>query len=206
MERADRQGPADPERQRPPDGARFEALFADVAPALYAWAELRIRAPLRARLEPQDLVQEVWLRGRKSFAGFDERGVGFRAWAFRIGKNILMEALRASRSDPSPQPGWSSATGTLSLDGIPESVTSFTQRLTREDSMREFLAQAQALDDIDRMLLIHCGLEDEACSQAAVKLGLSPDAAIKRWQRLKAKLRELPWSRGLLGQDAKPAS
>src|SRR6267142_2116773 len=136
---SDRRRPTDPDGPSIPQSARFEELYADVAPALYAWAELRIRPSLRARLEPHDLVQEVWLRGRKSFAGFEERGIGFRAWAFRIGKNILMEALRASRTDPSPQPGWSSPTGTLTLDGIPENVTSFTQRLAREESVREFL-------------------------------------------------------------------
>jgi len=183
------------------ENLRFEELYADVAPALYAWAELRIRPALRARLEPQDLVQEVWLRGRKNFSGFDERGVGFRAWAFRIGKNILMEALRSSRNDPTPHPGWSSGTGTLALDGIPENVTSFTQRLAREESLREFLAQAGALEETDRMLLIHCGLEQEACAMAAPKLGLSADAAIKRWQRLKTKLRELSWSRALLAPE-----
>jgi RNA polymerase sigma factor (sigma-70 family) len=181
--------------------ASFDALYAEVAPSLYAWAELRIRPSLRARLEPNDLVQEVWLRGRRSFDGFERRGVGFRSWAFRIGKHVLMEALRASRNDPTPLPGWSSATGNLALDGIPESVTSFTQRLSREDSVREFLAQAEALEETDRMLLIHCGLEDETCAQAATKLGLSEEAAMKRWQRLRAKLREMPWSRELLGPE-----
>src|SRR5262249_18299145 len=141
---------------------------------------------------PQDLVQEVWLRGQDGFARFDEDALSFRAWAFRIGKNVLMEALRAAREAPLRQPAQATSAST-SIDGIPQSVTSFTQQLAREDSLRAFLAHAQALDETDRMLLIHCGLEDEACAAAAVKLGLSEDAAIKRWQRLKAKLRELPW-------------
>ncbi len=188
------------------DAERFDVLYADVAPALYAWAELRIRPSLRARLEPQDLVQEVWLRGRKNFATFDERGVSFRAWAFRIGKNILMEVLRALRSDPGLHTGGSSESRMRPLEGIPESVTSFTQRLAREDSVRAFLAQAEALDETDRMLLIHCGLEEESCAKAAVMLGLSEDAAIKRWQRLKTRLRALPWSRALLGAEPEDLS
>jgi RNA polymerase sigma factor (sigma-70 family) len=196
-----RHDPSDVERTAHEENSKFEVLYADVAPALYAWAELRIRPSLRAQLEPQDLVQEIWLRGRRSFGSFDARGVGFRPWAFRIGKNILMEALRASRSDASPQVGGSPTKSVLALDRIPESVTSFTQRLAREDSMRAFLAEAQALDESDRMLLVHCGLEAESCAEAAVKLGLSEDAAIKRWQRLKARLRELPWSRRWLGLD-----
>jgi RNA polymerase sigma factor (sigma-70 family) len=198
----EREVPSDGEEGPPAEGARFDALYADVAPALYAWAELRIRPSMRAELEPQDLVQEIWLRGRKSFGGLDERGVGFRPWAFRIGKNILMEALRATRGSASPRVEGSPTRSALALDRIPESVTSFTQRLAREDSLRAFLAEAQALDETDRMLLVHCGLESETCADAAVKLGLSEDAAIKRWQRLKAKLRELPWSRRWLGLEA----
>jgi len=189
------------ERDVPSSSERFEALYAEIAPALFAWAELRIRPSLRSRLDPQDLLQEVWLRGRTAFAEFEERGSGVRPWVFRIAKNVLMEALRASRSDPRPSLSGAGASGRLPLERIPESVTSFTQRLAREDSVRAFLAHAQALEETDRMLLVHCGLEEETCARAAALLGLSEDAAIKRWQRLKARLREAPWSRTLLGAD-----
>ena len=197
--RDDRRGDPDDGDARggPRDGdGRFEELYAEAAPALYAWAELRIRPPLRARLDPQDLLQEVWLRARRAFAGFDPR-TSFRAWAFRIGKNVLLEALRASQreraADPTPQGPL------LALDGIPQSVTSITQRIAREDSVRSFLEHARALDEVDRMLLVRCGLEQETCARAAVELGLGEDAAIKRWQRLRARLREAPWAKALLG-------
>ena len=180
----------------------FEKAYAEVAPALYAWAELRIRPSLRARLEPQDLLQEVWLRGKKSYPRFDARTSSFRAWAFRIGKNVLMEALRAVRQEALNAPGLSPTHRMLALEGVPQNVTSFTQRLANEESIREFLRHAEGLEESDRMLLIHCGLEDETCAEAAPKLGLSEDAAIKRWQRLKVKLRERPWSRSLLGVQA----
>lgn len=194
--------PAAANRSERPTHAPFEKSYADVAPAIYAWAELRIRPTMRARLDPQDLVQEVWLRGQKSYARFDARETSFRAWAFKIGKNILLEAIRASRSESSAHSVGSANTRMLSLDSVPQSVTSFTQRLSREDSVQAFLQHAAELDEPDRMLLIHCGLEDESCGEAAVKLGLSEDAAIKRWQRLKAKLRERPWSRAFLGLEA----
>lgn len=196
--------PDDAERSDGSASAAFEAAYAEVAPALYAWAELRIRPTLRARLEPQDLLQEVWLRGKKSFVRFDPRSSSFRAWAFRIGKNVLMEAIRAVRHEALTTPGLSPTNRMLALEGVPQNVTSFTQRLANEDSIREFLRHAEALDEPDRMLLIHCGLEDETCAEAAPKLGLSEDAAIKRWQRLKSKLREKPWSRSLLGVQAEP--
>ncbi len=198
MNTEDRSDPAGAgERARPAD-AGFQEQYAAVAPALYAWAELRVRPSLRTRLEAQDLLQEVWLRGMKGFARFDPRSTTFRAWAFRIGKNVLLEAVRASRNEALVQAGWSASTGTLSLQGIPEDVTSFTQRLAREDSVRAFLEHASKLEETDRMLLVHCGLEGQTCAEAAVKLDLSLPAATKRWQRLKARLRESPWSRTFL--------
>jgi RNA polymerase sigma factor (sigma-70 family) len=180
----------------------FEKAYAEVAPALYAWAELRIRPSMRLRLEPADLLQEVWLRGKKAYPRFDGSSSSFRAWAFRIGKNVLMEAIRAIRHEALSMPGLSPTNRMLALEGVPQNVTSFTQRLANEESIREFLKHAEDLEESDRMLLIHCGLEDETCAEAAPKLGLSEDAAIKRWQRLKAKLREKPWSRSLLGIQA----
>ena len=179
--------------------ADFERAYTEVAPALYAWAELRIRPTMRARLDPQDLLQEVWLRGQRSYARLDERETSFRAWIFKIGKNVMLEAVRALRTEHAAQPGWSPTTKMVALDGVPQSVTSFTQRLAREDTVREFLANAGELDEEERMLLVHCGLEAETCAEAAVKLGLSEDAAIKRWQRLKARLRERPWAQEFVG-------
>lgn len=179
--------------------ARFERLYADVAPALYAWAELRIRPRMRVRLDPQDLVQEVWLRGLKNLSRFDDTQTTFRAWIFKIGKNVLLEAIRALQSDADANAMGVATAKLLALDGVPQSVTSFTQRLASADSVREFLDHARELDEQDRMLLIHCGLEEETCADAAVKLGLSEDAAIKRWQRLKARLRERPWAQEFVG-------
>jgi len=194
---------AEPEKHSAPT---FEKAYAEVAPALFAWAELRIRPSMRLRLEPADLLQEVWLRGKKAYPRFDTASGSFRAWAFRIGKNVLMEAIRSIRHEALSMPGLSPTNRMLALEGVPQNVTSFTQRLANEDSIREFLKHADGLDESDRMLLIHCGLEDETCAEAAPKLGLSEDAAIKRWQRLKAKLREKPWSRSLLGIQATSSS
>ena len=45
---------------------------------------------------------------------------------------------------------------------------------------------------------MHCGLEDMPCTLAAVRLGLGVEAVTKRWQRLRARLRE-GGAAGLLG-------
>jgi DNA-directed RNA polymerase specialized sigma24 family protein len=110
----------------------------------------------------------------------------------------MLEAVRALRTERAATPGGSPSGKWLALQGVPQSVTSFTQRLARDDAVRAFLRAAQALEETDRMLLVHCGLEDETAAEAATKLGLAEEAARKRWQRLRARLREAPFAQGLL--------
>src|SRR5690242_3121658 len=107
---------SDPSSSDGTRGAEFERAFAEAAPALYAWAELRIRPSMRARLDPQDLVQEVWLRGARSHARFDASASSFRAWIFKIGKHVMLEAVRAVRTENAAQPGWSPTTKMAALD------------------------------------------------------------------------------------------
>jgi DNA-directed RNA polymerase specialized sigma24 family protein len=153
---------------------------------------LRIRPSMRARLEPADLLQEVWFARQEGVSALRRRDQQLSRVAFRIGQEraVGVDPRAAARSVVDA--GMSPTTRMLALEGVPQNVTSFTQRLANEESIREFLKHAEDLDENDRMLLIHCGLEDETCAEAAPKLGLSRTPAIKRWQRLKAKLRDKP--------------
>ena len=53
------------------DAPSFEALYARLAPALLAWVRLRMLAPLRAHMDEQDVMAEVWLRALKAFSAYD---------------------------------------------------------------------------------------------------------------------------------------
>ena len=62
-----------------------------------------------------------------------------------------------------------------------------------------FLERVQALGEDELALLNACGLEGLNSVEAGLRLGISADAAKKRWQRLRGEIvsRDLP--RGLLG-------
>ena len=49
-------------------------------------------------------------------------------------------------------------------------------------------------DPVDRMLLVHCGMEGSECSFVATRIGITADAATKRWQRLRARLGQQPFA------------
>lgn len=179
------------------DLEQFELLYERLAPALYAWAELR----LPTTLEASDLIGEVWLRATRRVAEFDPTRSPFRAWVFGIAKNVLLQCLRQQYRDPAIL-GSRADSLCPELEEVPEAVTSLSSRIAREESLANFLGRVGLLDSQDRELVVFCGLEGLSCGEAATRLGLSREAALKRWQRLRAELRTTSWVEGLLVEES----
>ncbi len=77
------------------DRARFAEQAMQYAPQLYS-AALRMT---RNRADAEDLVQETFLRGYRSFHTFEE-GSNLRAWLFRILTNSFINSYRAKQRRP----------------------------------------------------------------------------------------------------------
>ncbi len=174
------------------DRERFAELCGRIAPAVYAWAALRIPAALRSRLDPEDVVQEVWVRALERFSTYASQTGSFRAWTFGIARHVLLKALRTLREQVEGGGG-----GVLSQDLVPDDVTSASRRLARSEEVQQFLAAAEALEPSERTLLLEHGLEGRSLVELAPGLGLSPEATKKRWQRLRQKLVRTPAQEGL---------
>lgn len=180
------------------DLARFEELYARVAPSLFAWISLRLGAEVRRRLEPEEVAQETWCRALELFGNFDPERSSFRAWLHGIAKNVLFECLRRlRRAEPRPH-------GALQASSIisarPDSATNVTRRVARDDALQRFLDRVGLMGEEDRQLVIHCGLEGLNSEEAAERMGLKPATVAKRWQRLRAELQE----RGVAGDLLAP--
>ncbi|HYC78561.1 MAG TPA: sigma-70 family RNA polymerase sigma factor [Planctomycetota bacterium] len=172
------------------DSGSFGALYAEVAPTLAAWADLRTRGALRAYLEPADLVQEVVCRAFQKFPTFDPARGAFRRWIFGVANNILRETLAAAARPGAAAVRLEVSSGDL-LDQLPDDVTSVSRRVARDEGFRAFVAKLKDLDDDERRLLIHRGLEGMDHAEVSAVLGISRDAAEKRWQRLLRRLEEM---------------
>ena len=166
----------------------FGELYARVAPSLYAWASLHLREPLRRRLDPEDLLQEVCCRAYDGFATYDAERAGFRAWIFGIARNVLRHALRqlgrsgaAEGGGDAPLSSWSE---------VPDTATSITRRVARQEELTRFLERVQRLPEADRMLLMFRGLEGLSHREVGAMLGVEEKTAAKRWDRLCERLRE----------------
>lgn len=166
------------------DEARFTELYSRVAPAVFAWARLRI-GPAVGRLDPEDVVQEVWCRAVLRFREFDPERAPFRNWVFGVANVVLLESfrrLRAAASDPGETSRF--------LDKVPDTATSISRRVARDEVYRSMVERLAQLEEDDRALVIYCGLEGLSYEEAAPLLRISAHAIAKRWQRLRARLRE----------------
>ena len=173
------------------DATGFANLYEHIAPAVFTWASLRIRPEQSAILDPGDLVQEVWLRAWRQINEFDADRIPFRFWIFRIAKNVLLEAARqAQRPDRKRSFAGSDEGGADALDRVADSITGVSRRIARDEGIAHFRSVVQQLPEEDRKLVVHCGLEGLALREVGERLGISEDAATKRWQRLRARLRE----------------
>lgn len=182
-----------------PSPEAFVREYEAAAPAIYAWARLHIHPPLRRRIDPEDLLQEVSFRAFRRFDKFDPERGNFRQWLFGIAHHVLKEALRGLRSRGESVFGGVTGNSAPGLDGFPAEATNVSTRCARDEGFCIFLDRLDSLEDEDRRLVIYRGLERMPHQQVAEVLGIKSDAAEKRWQRLRKKLESEGMPDGLVG-------
>jgi RNA polymerase sigma-70 factor (ECF subfamily) len=164
----------------------FDGLFERSSPTLFAWASLRVGATLRGRVDAEDIVQEVWVRARANFTSFDSRRDSFRPWLLGIARNVVLQAIEHhEREFRAPLGGDGSR---FNFSRVPDEATAVSRRVARDEGLRKLLAWIEALPSDERMLVVLCGIEGKTCASAGQRLGVSNEAATKRWQRLRARL------------------
>ena len=70
--------------------ARFAELYEQNFERVYAFVARRVRD----RAEAEDVVSDVFTKALKGIDGYEERGVPFVAWLYRIAANVLHDRAR----------------------------------------------------------------------------------------------------------------
>ena len=181
-----------------PQSLELQETCAALSPALYAWARLRLRALGAPAILPDDVVQETWVRALTlTQAGAPVSAQSLRAWVFGIAQNVLFEQARALTRGERLAASRSDASASEVLERLEDTVTSLCTRLSRDETIERFFALAESLDETDRALLVRCGFEGVSATDAARRLDLEPATAIKRWQRVRERLRSTDFARKL---------
>ncbi len=169
-------------------------------PQLLAWFAAQIRASRAFGAEPLDCVNEVWMRALARFNTLDPDAGNIRGWLFGIARNVLNEhryrAMRRNASSTDDQ------TVERALSAVEDSITRVSEVLARSEQHQILTKLLDTLDTEDTLLITWHGLEGRPLGEVAVQLGITRDAAAKRWQRLLKELRERGHGLGLFEPES----
>ena len=77
------------------DEAAFVSLYRTYAPAVYRFCLARVGLPEDA----EDLLQQTFLRVVEALPRYEDRGVPFGAWLFRIARSVTVDQHRRRRDE-----------------------------------------------------------------------------------------------------------
>jgi RNA polymerase sigma-70 factor (ECF subfamily) len=85
------------QRAKAGDTTAFAELYETHAPRLYRYFLPRVRGHAQTA---EDLTEEVFVRVLERFNQYEDRGLPFAAWLFRIAHNLLIDSRRRAQSQP----------------------------------------------------------------------------------------------------------
>jgi RNA polymerase sigma-70 factor (ECF subfamily) len=167
------------------DHEAFAALHRRLWPRLYLWCTLRVPRALWHRLDPEDVLQEAWLRAVVALPRYEPQRAGFRTWLFAIAANVLAEQLRRLHVRDREGPA-----ADESMASIPADVTSVVRQVVRSEELKRFGRELEALPGDDRQIMVLRGLEGLPHAEVGARLRITAAAAEIRWRRLLERFRE----------------
>ena len=160
------------------DPAEFASIYRAYLDRVYRYLRLRVGDDESAA----DLTQQVFLKAMRSLPSYQERGLPFAAWLFRIARNQAVDAARSRRDVVSldllpdiPSPSGSSD---------PESAAIRREALGR---LRDLIA---GLDPDERELLALRFAGGLSSREIAPLVGKGEEAVKKRLTRCLRKLKD----------------
>jgi RNA polymerase sigma-70 factor (ECF subfamily) len=82
------------------DTRAFTRLYDAFADRVYGFVKLRVRDVRDA----EEIVETVFLKAWQALPGYEERGLPFTAWLFRIARNAVIDEVRRSGREPQTLP------------------------------------------------------------------------------------------------------
>ncbi len=165
------------QKARAGDRAAFDALGRACRGKIEAFLTSRIRAHLRRRIDPEELVQETLARAFESlerFQGEDEDA--FFAWITGIARNVLLKSIEKLGA---AQP--------LKLErDLTASGPSPSKALLRDERFDRLQRAVETLRGDHQEVIRLARIEGLSLDEVAVRMGRSPEAVKKLlWRSLK---------------------
>ena len=158
----------------------FAKLMQRYHARLASFANSRTGPHLRGRLEPDDVLQETFLRALKSIGSFEWRGeASFGGWLETIAERVILEGVRRQQKQPR----------LLDVDvvGHDPSPSKVARREERFDRLEDGVGR---LSSDYREVIVLARIEGLKIKEIALRMNRSPDAVKKLLSRALKTLKE----------------
>ena len=176
-------------------------LFARYRNRLKIMVRLRLDRRLYGRIDPSDVVQEAYLDFSRRFAEYIAKpGVPFFLWLRGLTGQRLIDLhrmhlgaqMRDVAQEVSLYRGALPAASSVSLaHQLLGKLTSPTQAAVRAEMQLRLQEALNAMDPIDREVLVLRHFEELTNAETALILGIEKSAASKRYMRALVRLKEI---------------
>lgn len=178
---------------------RLAELFAARRERLKRLVTWRLDPRLKGRLDASDVLQEVFLDASKRLDEFlNKPGLPFDIWLRLLTGRRLVElhrqhvgaAMRAAGQEV-PLDGWAFASAPSLAAQLVGHLTSPSRAAARAETAARLTEALEAMDAIDREILILRHFDELSNNEVALLLGLQKAAASNRYVRALRRLREI---------------
>jgi RNA polymerase sigma-70 factor, ECF subfamily len=160
------------------DPGAFKELYGKYFDRIYRYIWFRVSTPEDAA----DLTQQVFMQAFNSLPKYQNRGLPFSAWLFRIARNKLVDASRQRRPD-------------ISWENLPEPVQPHDDlnpegAMLQQEALNDLRRMVAQLDPEKRELLSLRFAADLSSREIAAVVGKSEAAVKKQLTRIIQTLKE----------------
>lgn len=180
------------------DANSLEWVIARLSPVLLAQARYRLNPKLRRHVDPEDLVNEVWMVALPRLSEFDVAGPRYTPALLRFLSLTLLNRVnnlfqKFIQGKPLALSGSNDGGGDEAASPLAEleaEHTGVVTRVVQEETHGLVLDRIEELSSDDREVIILRGVEQNPNKDVAVLLGLEPNTVAVRYKRALARLRK----------------
>jgi RNA polymerase sigma-70 factor, ECF subfamily len=174
--------------------AVLAGVFERLRPRLLAMIGRRIGSKLAARIDPEGVVQDAYLRARPRWQAMSPKPADLDAWVYGQVLDRLVELIRGSlgpEHDVDRDIPWPDGSAVPLAEHLVDSQTGPDTALSRAERCEVIRAALERLDPVDREILALRYFDGLSFAQIGAILGLKENTANARALRAAVKFRQL---------------
>ena len=184
------------------DRAAFDRFFERKSARILVYSNYNLGQRLRRKVDPADVLQDLYLKLYKNFESFQERADrrGIQPTLIRMADHEITEAYRFHfKVDKRDARREVTAAFLKAADGdlvdvlswVPSDVTSVTARVAREDEYQRVMKMLGELSPLEQYVIVARIIEGVSAQEIAQRLGKTRGAVHMMVARARDKLRSI---------------